>query len=225
MLSFQLICHEYQCLMIIFEKVFLSLNKKTLVQDLSFTVKEGNHLCIEGESGIGKTSLLKLVQGYLLPDRGNIYVNGMKVKHENIKNIRQLITYLPQNINLPVKNLKELVYMVANGRNAQEILDKTSENIRRLVMDSGYINREFDQMSGGEKQRILLAFCLSLEKPILLLDEPTSSLDQSISKKVSQVIQQQSETTVLSVSHDDIWLEKCDKIITLNKKMQPFSNG
>lgn len=211
--------------MIIFEKVFLSLNKKTLVQDLSFTVKEGNHLCIEGESGIGKTSLLKLVQGYLLPDRGNIYVNGMKVKHENIKNIRQLITYLPQNINLPVKNLKELVYMVANGRNAQEILDKTSENIRRLVMDSGYINREFDQMSGGEKQRILLAFCLSLEKPILLLDEPTSSLDQSISEKVSQVIQQQSETTVLSVSHDDIWLEKCDKIITLNKKMQPFSNG
>jgi len=197
--------------MIQFENVYLSFDTGVVFNNLSFSIKTGEHACIAGPSGSGKSSALKIIQGYLVPGQGKVLVKGLPLNKIKVKEIRTKIAYVPQNINLPVANGKELTKLIGYSTNFEVI-----ENyIQQLGLPKNMFLRSFGQMSGGQKQRIIIAVCLSLKREILLLDEPTSSLDDKSINKLITVINDLTNVTVVSASHNPKWIKAMDQVIYL----------
>jgi len=197
--------------MIQLKDISLSFSGLTVFQDLSLTIAAGQNVCLSGPSGKGKSSVLKMLQGYLLPDSGSIYINDKELNSINIWDIRSQITYVPQNINLPVDNGEELLRML----DARERKDAAHSYVGLLDLSPEMLSKRFDKMSGGQKQRVVIAVCLSLDRSILLLDEQTSSLDDEAVKKLAAVLKKVENVTIVSASHNPIWMNAADKTITL----------
>jgi polar amino acid transport system ATP-binding protein/putative ABC transport system ATP-binding protein len=140
-----------------------------------------------------------------------VSVAGMTLGRDSVKNIRSQIAYVPQNINLPVSNGVELTRMlnVKSGQNEVESI------LKNLGMEENMFVRPFDEMSGGQKQRVVIAVCLSLDREIILLDEPTSSLDDSAILKLLEVVNGLKDKTVVSASHNQAWMKSVDELVAL----------
>ncbi len=197
--------------MIEFKNVSIHFAEKQLINDLSFFLKKGEHLCLSGGSGAGKSTLLKLLQGYVLPSKGEVFVDNLLITPENIQKIRSAMVYIPQNVNLPVRDGRELADLLY----ASEKLPQTQSYMEKLGLSAGQISQSFDLISGGEKQRLVVSICLALNKNIILLDEPTSSLDQDSIKKLMGILEEKKETTIVSSSHNQNWIASADKRINL----------
>jgi putative ABC transport system ATP-binding protein len=192
-------------------EISLSFNGKNLFSDLSFHIENGVHACISGPSGRGKSSLLKILQGYILPDTGAIEVNGKKLDNKSIREIRSMMAYIPQNINLPAGNGRELAKMTGYVGSIENVY----RFIEQLGLPPVIFDQSFDEISAGQKQRIVTAVCLSLGRPIVLLDEPTSSLDEDSVTKLVDVIQNLRNSTIISASHNIKWIHSAGKIIRI----------
>ncbi|WP_010664281.1 ABC transporter ATP-binding protein [Marinilabilia salmonicolor] len=197
--------------MISFEKVSLTYPTGTIFENLTFSVQAGSKVCITGHSGTGKSSVLKIIQGYVKPQNGIVRVGGMKLGVDTVKDIRSKMAYVPQNINLPVSNGDELTRMlnVASKRKDIELL------MGQLGLEKEMFVRPFDEMSGGQKQRVVIAVCLSLDRDIVLLDEPTSSLDDEAILKLLKVVSGLKDKTVVSASHNQAWMKSVDELVAL----------
>ncbi|TVR68502.1 MAG: ATP-binding cassette domain-containing protein [Marinilabiliales bacterium] len=191
--------------------ISLSFNGTPVFSKLSFNIDQGDNVCFSGPSGTGKSTLLMMLQGYVLPASGTIRIAGKKLDAVNIRQIRQKMSYVPQNINLPVGNGKELLKLMGRENNAL----LTGGFIEKLGMPANMLYRDFDEMSGGQKQRIVIAICLSLERDIVLLDEPTSSLDDESVGRLVRVVGNLENTTVVSASHNHMWMQSAAKVIAL----------
>ncbi len=121
------------------------------------------------------------------------------------------MAYSPQNINLPVYTGMELLKLTGIGHPTGEV----RHIIQQLGMIPDMLERSFDELSGGQKQRIVIAICLSLGRKIILLDEPTASLDDESVNRLISVIKNMKNTTVVSASHNHEWMRKADKVIML----------
>lgn len=201
----------YYIVMIEINELQLTFPTGLIFSNLSFTITAGTHTCISGPSGSGKSSILKILQGYLEPDSGTIRIDGLELNKKNIREIRSRMAYVPQNIHLPVSNGEELIRMLACpiDRNA------TLSMLVKLGLADDMLERAFDEMSGGQKQRVVIAICLSLGRKIILLDEPTASLDDDAIGKLIDVIRQLKEVTVISASHNPEWKEAADYNLSL----------
>lgn len=193
------------------KNISLSFGNITILKDLTFTIEKGDNVCFAGPSGTGKTSVLKMLQGYILPDAGLIEVKGMELNISNIKHIRSLMAYIPQNINLPANDGTELLKLLHAG----ERKDQVNHFIEELGMPAEMLVHRFEEMSVGQKQRIVIAICLSLGREIILLDEPTSSLDHGSVKKLINVIQALDNKTIVAASHNSDWMNFAGKTIML----------
>lgn len=189
----------------------LSFNGKTVLKDLAFEIGNGENVCFSGASGKGKSSLLKMLQGYILPDAGTISVNGLELNEKNIWTIRSNMAYIPQNVNLPVKNGVELLELITGDKPADSVFSIAA----RLGIPETMLEQGFDEISGGQKQRIVIAVCLSLDREIILLDEPTSSLDDESIGKLMNVLKGPGKRTVVSASHNHEWIRFADRSIAL----------
>ena len=197
--------------MINFENISLSFSGETVLKDLSFTIEKGANVCLSGPSGSGKSSILKLIQGYLVPDHGHITLDDKEVNPENIKEVRQKMAYIPQNVHLPVDNGEALLKMIG----AADRDDAALFYLEQLGLPQNMLQRGFDAMSGGQKQRIIVSVCLALQRDIVLLDEPTSSLDDGSVDRLIQVAGELKDTTLVSASHDQKWVASTGKVIPL----------
>ena len=197
--------------MIEFKDISLSFQEKVIFDQFNAKISAGQRVCISGASGRGKSSLLKLLQGYLIPDSGSILINDDLISHKSIVGLREKMSWVPQNINLPVNNGKELIELME----LPDILRLTEENMEKLDMGVEFLEQDFNEISGGQKQRIIISIVMSLNKPILLMDEPTSSLDERSIKLLVKLIESLKGTTVLSASHNKTWLDHSEKVIQL----------
>lgn len=134
----------------------------------------------------------------------------MLVSRENIKKIREKLVWVPQNINLSVDSGEELM-------NLLEVDDreKVITNLEFLGLSKKDLELSFDKLSGGQKQRMVISVCLALGRSILLLDEPTSALDDASISRLSLLLKSPRGLTVLSVSHNESWINMSDKNIEL----------
>ena len=193
------------------DNISLFFGKKNIFKDVSFTVEEGEFITIKGESGTGKSSLLKMLQGYIPYSKGNIKIKGELLNVDSISNIRNNIIWIPQNVNLPVKNGVELMQLMGldNHISQVELL------LGQLGLESSMLHKDFQKVSGGQKQRIIIAICLSINKPIVLMDEPTSSLDEASIKLLLTTVKDLKNRTVLSTSHNATWIENSNRVVEL----------
>ncbi|TKG97251.1 ABC transporter ATP-binding protein [Puteibacter caeruleilacunae] len=191
--------------------VSLSFGEQELFKDLNFQIPKGTNVVFGGPSGRGKSSLLKIIQGYIRPDKGKILVNGRELNEETIAKIRGDIAWIPQNINLPVDKGSELMKLMEVS-SRQKIAE---EYLVQLGLKPEFLDKDFREISGGQKQRIIIAICIALDKEIILLDEPTSSLDEESIALLIDTMKSLNEKTIVSASHNQTWLNSVDQIIEL----------
>ena len=168
--------------------------------DLSFSMDEGELLCIIGPSGSGKSTLLSLISGIEDLQDGNIILGGQDITRMPIQKRR--IGMVFQDFSLfPTMNVEQNIQY---GMIAQDKEARTKELLNLVGLD-GYGKRMVHELSGGEAQRIALARAIAAQPRILLLDEPLSALDAPLRKRLRTVIKQihqKTGTTMLYVTHD-----------------------
>ena len=173
------------------------------INNFNLEVRKGSFTTLLGESGCGKTTILKLISGFLQPDVGLIEIDG--VNQNRIEPDKRKIAFVFQNYalfpHLTVKN--NILYGVKNKKNENnyKIFEDT---VKSLNLDN-LLNRYPHELSGGQQQRVALARSLLLNPKILLMDEPLSSLDTKLREKVRdelKEIQQKLKITTIYVTHD-----------------------
>ena len=190
--------------MIRFESVCLTFQSRDIFSNFNFTVFENEKILIQGKSGVGKTTLFKLLLGFEIINKGNIFVNNSKINKTNIHSIRKQIFYLSQDIDLRQETISILIQEILKANSIKQKDSKLKELLIFLELDSKLLKQEMKDLSGGERQRIGLLLCFLLNRPIWLLDEPTSALDDAMKNKIAGYICDQ-DKTIMIISHDDIW--------------------
>lgn len=177
-------------------------NRKVF-ENVSFTIEKGDYLCIIGENGSGKTTLMKTVLGMKIKHTGHIEFKGF-TKRE--------IGWLPQKTqtqkDFPA-SVKEVVMSGFAGRgilgiNYNEALkNKATRNMKLLDIFS-IAEKSFSELSGGQQQKVLLCRALCAAKKVLLLDEPTTSLDRSAAEEIYKLVRKLNDSglAVIMISHD-----------------------
>ena len=173
------------------------------INNFNLEVRKGSFTTLLGESGCGKTTILKLISGFLQPESGTIEIDG--VNQNRIEPDKRKIAFVFQNYalfpHLTVKN--NILYVVKNKKNENnyKIFEDT---VKSLNLDN-LLTRYPHELSGGQQQRVALARSLVLNPKILLMDEPLSSLDTKLREKVRdelKEIQQKLKITTIYVTHD-----------------------
>ncbi len=193
------------------ESINLRFGEKIIFNNLNLVIRKGEHLCLSGASGKGKSTFLKLLQGYVLADSGNIIINDTSLNPLTIKEIRRQMAWIPQNINLPVRNGSELITLMQMNDKLESIISIAD----RLGLEKDLIRQDFLKISGGQKQRLIIAICLAMEKQILLMDEPTAALDSESIQKLAKYIGELHGKIIVSASHNPIWIESAQNVYAL----------
>jgi len=201
--------------MIKFESVYLKRKDKEIFSGLDFFVQKNEKVLIQGKSGIGKTTLFKILLGFETIDKGRVSFNDLDIVKEHIKDIRHQIFYLSQDIDLKDGRVSSLLDELLE-QNPSKNQDKAhfTELLNFLDLDDIILNQTVKELSGGERQRVGLLIGFFLDRPVWLLDEPTSALDDIMKKKIVDYIIDQDKTIII-ISHDDLW--KKNKAIKIER--------
>jgi len=198
-----------------------------VLEKIDLSIEKGEMVGILGPNGSGKTTLLKLMSGALRPSAGRVLLEGSDISRMAIKEIARKMTVVPQETDLGFDfTVREVVSM---GRYPHlgrfQFNDPESERIvRRSMKRMGVLDlaeKSFSQLSGGEKQRVIIARALSQEPELLFLDEPTKNLDVRHSLDIMTLVRRmniRSGLTVAAVLHDlDLAARYCTRIILLKE--------
>lgn len=205
---------------IIFDNVSFYFNNKSIISDFSNAIYKGEHICLMGESGAGKTTLLNSIVGLTIPSIGEIKVGSCVVNSTNVYQIRSLTAWLPQELNLPYETVKQTLeapYMLKVNKHLVLDKDKLFKLFAEVGLNIDIFDQDLRNISGGERQRLMLVSALMLGKKILLFDEPTSALDSINREKLTSFLKTLSDTTILAITHDEQFAKSFDRIITLRK--------
>ncbi len=196
-----------------------------VLEDISFDVKEGELCGLFGPNGCGKTTLFKCCLRFLKSHKGRVIMDGQDTKSLKIRDMARLVAYVPQEHKPPFPYLvKEVILM---GRTPHlngffGINRKDKEKVMQaleLLEITHLADRSYNQLSGGQRQMVLIARAIAQETKIMFLDEPTSALDFKNQVRIWRIMRKVVERgiTILACSHDPnhvAWF--CDKAVVMN---------
>jgi len=197
--------------MIVLEDIDVSFDERSILKDVHLKVADKERLVLLGSSGSGKTTVLRLIAGFVTPNRGRVLIDGQLASEEG----KILIPPHQRNVSMVFQDLALWPHMnvsenIAFGLKIQGIPQKEREQkIRDMLFmvdleDAG--KKSIEQLSGGEKQRVALARSLVLSPKVLLMDEPLSSLDTALNVHLrTQIVKLQKELgfTLVYVTHNE----------------------
>ena len=182
-----------------------------VLRDVSFNVPAGDFLSLLGPNGSGKSTLLRLLDRILIPQAGSIALDGRSLASYSRHDLAKKIAYVPQDTLwvfpytvLEIVLMGRSPHIGRTGFESQQDLDVAFE-MMRLTDIEHLADKLITAISGGERQRVLIARALSQKPEILLLDEPNAHLDISHQVDIFQILREQNERhnlTIVSVSHD-----------------------
>ena len=189
---------------------------KKVFKDLSIDFPEGKTTVLLGDVGSGKTTILKILLGFQVPQSGDAYLEGHWYKDLKIEDIRRAVGYVPQN---PVLFNRTVLYNVTYGNGLKP--ETVANLFRSIGLDPEFMNKEVGKngmhLSGGQRQ---LVWCLRvlLKNPrVLLMDEPTASMDQATKDSLLGLIKMiMKGRTVIMVTHDPYLIEHADNKINIS---------
>ena len=206
--------------MIQFNNTYFEYDEKPLISGFSVNIARGEKVVIYGPSGSGKSTLVHAILGFVQAEQGEIIVNNLPISPDSINEIRQLTSWLPQDISLPYNSVRDMIlapfeFKANHSRKPsdQEILAEFD----KLKLEHNLLEKGITEISGGQKQRILLLTTVLLRKPILLLDEPTSALDAQSVDLVINYLKSLTDITIIAISHDEKFINAFDRKLLIGK--------
>ena len=199
--------------------------KEFLLSKISLTIKKGDFVGVIGETGSGKSTLINLLTGLLKPTEGKVEVDELNI-NENLKGWHKKIGYVPQSVYLTDDTIRKniafgllednidnnLVQQAVEKASLSQFLDSLPDGLETIVGEKGI------KLSGGQQQRIGIARALYRDPEVLILDEATSSLDQSTEKVIVESINfLKRKKTLIIITHRLSTVKNCDKIFCIDK--------
>jgi len=193
--------------MIEFRDICLRYGEQTLFDHFNLTVNQGETVLLNGPSGRGKSTLIRMIPGFIHPDRGEILLDGQKLDRHTLKQFRQRICYVSQDVDLrdePVRELLTEIFHYRINRHIPSPMARVKDLMEEFLLPGDILDKKVRELSGGERQRVGIILCLVLNRDIWLLDEITSALDGDLKEAVVRKIRE-SEKTLFVISHDPQW--------------------
>jgi osmoprotectant transport system ATP-binding protein len=192
-----------------FKDVSKSYDKNLILHNFNLQVKKGDFLTIIGTSGSGKTTALKLINGLLKADTGDVCIEGKNITSVDIISLRRNIGYVIQGGGLfPHMSVRKNIAYVSNlsRKKDKSKIDTTVNKLIKIVgMDKEMLDRYPSELSGGQKQRIGIARALAASPKILLMDEPFGAVDEITRKSLQEEIlriHKELGVTIIFITHD-----------------------
>ncbi len=193
------------------------------VKDITFHVKRGEWLSIVGHNGSGKSTTVRLIDGLLEAESGEIVIDDQRLTEENIWNIRRQIGMVFQNpdnqfVGATVED--DVAFGLENQGLSRQEMKKRVEEALALVGMLDFKKREPARLSGGQKQRVAIAGVVALRPAILILDEATSMLDPEGRRELIETvkgIRKDYDMTVISITHDLEEVAMSDRVLVMKK--------
>ncbi|HEU6306266.1 TPA: energy-coupling factor transporter ATPase [Streptococcus pneumoniae] len=193
------------------------------VKDITFHVKRGEWLSIVGHNGSGKSTTVRLIDGLLEAESGEIVIDGQRLTEENVWNIRRQIGMVFQNpdnqfVGATVED--DVAFGLENQGLSRQEMKKRVEEALDLVGMLDFKKREPARLSGGQKQRVAIAGVVVLRPAILILDEATSMLDPEGRRELIGTvkgIRKDYDMTVISITHDLEEVAMSDRVLVMKK--------
>ena len=193
------------------------------VKDITFHVKRGEWLSIVGHNGSGKSTTVRLIDGLLEAESGEIVIDGQRLTEENVWKIRRQIGMVFQNpdnqfVGATVED--DVAFGLENQGLSRQEMKKRVEEALALVGMLDFKKREPARLSGGQKQRVAIAGVVALRPAILILDEATSMLDPEGRRELIDTvkgIRKDYDMTVISITHDLEEVAMSDRVLVMKK--------
>ncbi len=211
--------------------------KKEVLKDIDMTIKEGKISAIVGKSGSGKTTLIEMINGLIIPTKGNIKIGSFKInKKSEIKDINELrvniglVFETPENQFLSFTVKEELEFgMKAFNYQLDKLEERVLSSLKMVGLDESYLDKDPFTLSNGEKRKVAIASILTYNPKIIILDEPTVGLDE-VSKnnliKLFRILKNKYNKTIIIVSQDIDWLHKfVDEVFVIHNKKVVLSGN
>lgn len=183
--------------------------KKTIVNDISFSLNIGDILCILGPNGCGKSTLLKMLLRLIPLKKGEIFIDDMNLYEISRKHLAKLLSYIPQNDSILFPYTAVEVISMGKTPQLNSFHGPTKEDLEEAykILEKLNIlhlaNKPFTKLSGGERQLILIGRAINQDAKIFIMDEPTSSLDYKNQQVVLKIIRKLSKRnkTIIFTTH------------------------
>lgn len=199
------------------------------LQNVSFSIYEGEWLAIVGHNGSGKSTIAKIMNGILFPEEGSVNIYHLQLNEETIWDIRKFVGMVFQNpdnqfVGTTVQD--DVAFGLENhGIERNEMVNRVQDALEKVKMNE-FLNQEPHHLSGGQKQRVAIASVLALKPKIIILDEATSMLDPRGRYEVLETIRelkQKENLTIISITHDLEEALRADRMIVMNKGQVYFT--
>lgn len=212
--------------MVSVDSLHFKYNNNLVLKDMTFNVNKGDFLCILGPNGSGKSTLLKTITSILNPCRGKVQIFGKDINRYKSKELSKKMAFVPQNINIEYDfKVHDIILMGRSpfinkfskeSKTDFEIVDYAME-----ITDTVYLKDRFiNEISGGERQRVIIARALAQETELIVLDEPTSSLDINHQIEILDLLyrlNKEKNKTIIMVMHDiNLAARFSNKILLIN---------
>lgn len=210
---------------IVYQNVdFIYNMKNKVLKNISFSIQAGETVAFVGESGSGKTTIIKLLMKFYSVSKGNIYLDGKNIEDIKTNNFRKKVGYVPQDIFLFNKSIKENIDLNDREDNLNEVVKaakkaKIHDYIDQLPQRyQTEITEKGKNLSGGEKQRIAIARAFLKNPDLIIFDEATNNLDYSTENNILKLIDEfSSDKTVIIIAHRLKTIKNVDKIFYMKK--------
>ena len=192
-----------------------------VIDDLSLKIRPGQYVAIVGKTGCGKSTLLRLLLGFEKPQKGAVYYDGRDLEKIDLRSLRRRIGVVTQNGKLFQGDIYSNIVISAPWLTQQDAWEAAelagiAEDIRKMPMGMNTVISEGSGgISGGQKQRLMIARAVAPKPRVLMFDEATSALDNVTQKKVSDALEQLKCTRIV-IAHRLSTIRQCDRIIVLD---------
>ena len=185
--------------------------RKKVLEIAHLEIEKGSITAFLGANGCGKTTLLKLLNGLLFPTAGTIKFRGQSVANKNPL-LRMSTVYLHQNPYLFSQSVADnIAFGLKVRKYSRECIKTKIQDMLELVELTGFENVPANELSGGESQRVAIARAFAIEPDVLLLDEPTASVDKQNISNIERILfnlNREKSTTVIISSHNESFAQK-----------------
>jgi energy-coupling factor transport system ATP-binding protein len=194
--------------------------QKTILKDISFSIDEGEYVCIVGHNGSGKSTFSKLLMALYYPNEGSISVFGTILDFKSEKQLRNKIGIIfqnPDNQFIGMTAADDIAFGLETRKYSRKKMDAIIRNISKKMKIESLLEKDPVNLSGGQKQKVAIAGVLAINPEIIIFDESTSMLDPKGKQEIKQTIlnlkKENPKKTIISITHDMEEVIKADKVI------------